>query len=154
MQKIDMEFGEKRMGTESSIRVWFTVITPTGAEVPIIRMSHLKRTWSTKEEDGRGNRTIRIGYEVIHDVTLKLITIRSQFGKPNSIYEVYLDLDENAEKFQITGIEEFGKLVARGRLNKTKTKLNVAELKSILGFEIIAAPIKDGEDGLTRALMY
>lgn len=142
MHKVTLMTGMQRDGMNSTSRTFFVFVAPTGAEVPLKECSGMKRAWSRGGNPGRDQGVdTTTEYDVREPVRIKMVAIYTAFGKRKEFGNIYLDIDENFELIEITGLNSFGGFRGRARIEKRLSNITDDQLKERYHYMVIAPPI-------------
>jgi len=155
MHKVTLVTGMDRNGTTSSSRTFFVFCSPTGAEVPLKECTGMKRIWSRGGNPGRDQGVeTTTEYEVKEPVRIKMVAIYTSFGKRKEFGNIYLDLDENFEMIEMTGLNSFGGFKGRARIEKRMSNISDDDLKERYHLIVTGPPNgKVPRVGNTRSLV-
>ena len=166
MQVVMTALGEQRDGLQRSNRTFAFYAAPTGVEIALSKCDHLERKWG--RQTGAPQSPLRLmtsEYVAKHPVVLKFVTIKSTFGKARMMSNIYVRLNDDESRIQLTGFDGFGELVFNGvvlrdrgfvnneKLDKTKKSTNLLEKHH--GYRVLAGPskISTGVEG-TRNIFW
>lgn len=147
---MQLEMGERRVNNQSSSRLFFVYVTPTGAEVSLGKCPSLRRIWgqTTGGFDG-GSRTQTVEYEVRAATRIKMVNIVSAMGRTRRIVNLFVDLDPNAAVVKFNGLDGFGSFAGRGKCDykaslfvdhKTEYRFDDAMMKTNFGLHVLQPP--------------
>lgn len=120
-EDIILQSGEQRQGKNKSIRTYFFVVDPnTSIQQYPNKSTALKLLWSKSSNTNDGSREYTQAFEVIRqsDVIIKMLCIAADFGRPKVTAEIYINYDPDAEGIIVEGINRFGYIQCRGKINK------------------------------------
>ena len=147
---IQLEMGERRVNNQSSARLFFVYVTPTGAEVSLSKCPSLRRVWgqTTGGFDG-GSRTQTVEYEVRSATRIKMVNLVSVLGRARRIVNLFVDVDPNAAVIKFHGLDEFGGFTGRGKPDyrassfsehKSQYNFDDAMMKGTFGLHVLQPP--------------
>ena len=116
-----IKFGEKRISNLDNIRAYFFGVTPTGftkilKEFPQVKID----IFYPKDEDGVGNRFMRIKYKTQQKsgLVIRMFLHRASLGNPYLKKSVDIELDENAPEIKVSDIYGYFWFEGCGRIKE------------------------------------
>lgn len=154
-EEVAIEWGEKRdEAGQSSQRVYFFYVTPTGIETGMKECLQVKPKWSKGgNTDFFGNRTAQMGYTVSGPFTMKMVCLGSIFGKPRQRNNIYISVNPSLERIEIVGPEGFGKFTGRGEVDLKASGLTKEQFEKAFTVEVLAARVGKSNKNV-RSLIY
>lgn len=146
VEEIDLTLGEQRMGMKASAKTYFFYVAPTGREMGFKDCDFAHLAWMRGGiEEADGTRVSEMGLNILQPITIKMVSMLSQFGKATKHKALYIDLNPDAEKVEIIGLgptedTRFGRFVGRGSINEERSNMTEKEAQKVFKITVLAGP--------------
>jgi hypothetical protein len=111
---LTIEFGERIISDTESVRMYFFLVSPTGQTSNIIDSDKVRKLNLVKLVDTAGvdGRLFRINYDVYRPIEIAMICMATRLGERTKNHKVVIEVgDKDFPLLEITGVQEFGKLI-------------------------------------------
>lgn len=154
-EEIIIEFGEKRNGKDSSTRCYFFGETPTGIQNPLNKTPGVNPTGTREvaKDELTATRVLQGFFTHSQPFTCKMVSMHTQFGKGMVNKSLYLNVDPDEQKMEITGPGDFGTITFRGTIDFKRSGMTKEEVKQLYEVSVVAAPIKKKNSNV-RSILY
>jgi hypothetical protein len=159
VEEIEFTLGEQRFGMKASAKTYFFYVTPTGREVAMKECEHAHIAWMKGgREESDGTRITELGINVLQPITIKMVSMLSQFGSAKNYKMLFLDLSPEAEKVEIMGLgpsedTRFGRFIGRATINEELSGMTDKDACKIFKVTTLAGPRVERAEGVRSLII-